>query len=80
MTTSKIFVLRVNDANNQSRDGFQYPESGIVSAPDWNPHPVCGGGLHGWEHGIGDVNTASQLHAENARWLVLSVEDTPGSS
>jgi len=77
MTTSKIFVLRVNDANNQSRDGFKYPDGGPISAPDWNPNPVCGGGLHGWEHGIGDVRAASQLYAENARWLVISVEDSP---
>ena len=70
-----IYVLRVNDANNQSRDGFQYPRKGKVSAPDWNPSPECGGGLHGWESGEGDPLVAT-IHPDGV-WLVLKVEDSP---
>ena len=70
-----VYVLRVNDANNQSRDGFQYPRKGKVSAPDWNPSPECGGGLHGWESGEGDPSV-STVHPDGV-WLVLKVEDSP---
>ena len=70
-----VYVLRVNDANNQSRNGFQYPRRGKVSAPDWNPSPRCGGGLYGWESGEGDpfVTTIYPVGV----WLVLKVEDSP---
>jgi hypothetical protein len=70
-----IYVLRVNDANNQSKNGFQYPRKGKVSAPDWNPSPECGGGLHGWESGEGDPSVAT-VHPDGV-WLVLKVEDSP---
>ena len=70
-----IYVLRVNDANNQSKNGFQYPRKGKVSAPDWNPSPECGGGLHGWESGEGDPSVAT-IHPDGV-WLVLKVEDSP---
>ncbi len=70
-----IYVLRVNDANNQSKNGFQYPRKGKVSAPDWNPSPECGGGLHGWESGEGDPSVAI-IHPDGV-WLVLKVEDSP---
>ena len=70
-----VYILRVNDANNQSRDGFQYPRKGEVSAPDWNHEPHCGGGLHGWESGEGDPSVAT-VHPDGV-WMVLKVEDSP---
>ena len=70
-----IYVLRVNDAKNQSRNGFQYPLKGKVSAPDWNPSPHCGEGLHGWENGEGDPSVANAY--PDGVWLVLKVEDRP---
>lgn len=51
----KVLVLRVCDVDGKSHGGFQWPESGPVAAPDWNPEPRCGGGLHGWLWGEGDV-------------------------
>jgi hypothetical protein len=74
-TTKKpkyVYVLRVNDAENKScRKTFQYPKRGTVTAPDWSPDPVCGGGLHGWENGEGDSSVAEWY--DDGVWLVLKV-------
>jgi len=50
-----VLVLRFVGKDGKSYNGFQHPlvigES--VTAPDWNPAPICGGGIHGWAWGIG---------------------------
>lgn len=48
--------LRTCKPNGKSYGGFQWniEIGGITEAPDWNPEPVCGGGLHGLLHGKGD--------------------------
>ena len=48
---TKHLILRTCDANMQSHGGFQWPRSGPVAAPDWNPAPECGNGLHGFLRG-----------------------------
>jgi hypothetical protein len=48
-----VEVFRTCDKNLRSHGGFQWPESGSVSAPDWNPAPICGNGLHGLLEGQG---------------------------
>jgi len=50
--------LRSVNAQRQSYGGFQWPSEvgAAVIAPDWNPEPVCGGGLHGLLWGQGDIN------------------------
>ena len=70
-----IYLLRVNDAKNQSRGGFQYPRKGKVSAPDWTPTAECGGGLHGWENGEGD-SSAADIPPDGV-WCLLKVVDSP---
>ena len=70
-----IYVLRVNDAQNQSHGGFQYPRKGKVSAPDWTPTAECGGGLHGWENGEGD-SSAADIPPDGV-WCLLKVVDSP---
>ena len=65
-------VLRTCRADMTSHDGFRWPESGPVEAPNWNPEPICGGGLHGLLWGEGD---GSLLCWEpDAKWLVVRVE------
>ncbi len=32
---AKVLVLRTCDKNLKSHNGFQWPESGEVSTPDW---------------------------------------------
>lgn len=34
-------------------EAWELDEPLVVECPDWNPNPVCGGGLHGWPWGIG---------------------------
>jgi hypothetical protein len=69
------YALKVVTAQMTAYNRFQWPESGPVEAPDWNPAPECGGGLHGWLMGEGDVSASGSLHTDPAaRWLVLRVE------
>jgi hypothetical protein len=66
------YMLRTCDENMRAYNGFVWPENGPVSAPDWNPEPVCGGGLHGLLMGIGDISHLSR--DSNAKWLVVAVD------
>ena len=54
-TGEEVLFLRFSDKNGKAHGGFQHPlEIGeTVTAADWNPKPVCGGGIHGWPWGIG---------------------------
>jgi hypothetical protein len=57
-----------------SHDGaFTWPEVGPVQAPDWDPIPECGHGLHGLAHGEGDGTLLDW--ASDACWLVVDVKD-----
>ena len=66
-------MLRTCAADMTSYDGFRWPEAGAVEAPDWNPEPVCGGGLHGLLDGCGDGSLLSW--DEGAKWLVVEVDE-----
>lgn len=39
-------VYKAVDADLRSERGFAYPIGETVACPDWDPEPVCGGGLH----------------------------------
>jgi hypothetical protein len=65
-------ILRTCNANMTSHGGFQWPRSGHVAAPDWNPAPECGNGLHGFLRGEGDGDLADW--SSDAVWLVAEVE------
>ena len=69
---TKHLILRTCNANMWSRGGFQWPRSGPVAAPDWNPAPECGNGLHGFLRGEGDGSLADW--SSDAVWLVAEVE------
>ena len=80
---NKILVLRTCSAKMQGHEGFQWPESGPIVAPDWNPDPKidCGSGLHGLAWGEGDWSLLSKN--ADAKWLVVEVESAdlvPSSS
>jgi hypothetical protein len=66
------YMLRTCDKDMRAYNGFVWPENGPVSAPDWNPEPVCGGGLHGLLMGIGDISHLSR--DSNAKWFVVAVD------
>ena len=68
------YVLRTCDKDlRASYNDFQYPVSGIVKCPDWDPKPECGNGLHGLARGEGDVSLLSA--SADASWLVIKVLD-----
>ena len=50
----EVLILRFVDKNGQSYGQFQHPMKvgETVTAPDWNPTAVCGGGIHGWPLGL----------------------------
>jgi hypothetical protein len=67
-----VLVLRTCAADMSSHEGaFRWPESGPVEAPDWDPIPECGKGLHGllWGEGKGEL----LCWDTDARWLVVEV-------
>ena len=66
-----ILVLRTCSADRTTFGGFQYPQSGWVEAPDWQPTDECGHGLEGLPWGVGN----SYLLSDNpeATWLVIAV-------
>ena len=70
MSAAPNLVLRTCDANMQSRSGFEWSREGIVSAPDWDPRPECGNGLHGLLRGQGDA--ALLNWSDDAVWLVVA--------
>ncbi len=70
---NKTYVLRTCDSDMTSHKGrFTWPVSGFVEAPDWDPIPVCGKGLHGFLLGCGDGHLADWN--ESAVWLVVEVD------
>jgi hypothetical protein len=64
------FLLRTCDKDLKARQGFQWPSSGLVSAPDWKSKPSCGNGLHGLLSGEGDGSLLN--NDEDAKWLVIA--------
>ena len=62
--------LRTCNPNGKSYGGFQWniEIGGITEAPDWNPEPECGGGLHGLLHGNGDGSCFDWRR--DALWMV----------
>ncbi len=71
MAEDLVLVLRTCKADMTSHNRFLWPESGPISCPDWNPKPICGGGLHGflWGEGAGELADWSV----DAKWLVVAV-------
>ena len=66
-----VLVLLTCHKDLKSRGGFQWPESGPVEAPDWDPAPECGGGLHGLTWGVGSGSLLNWSF--DARWLAVEV-------
>ena len=76
-----VLVLRTCDQDHRSYGGFQWPELGPVECPDWNPSPVCGGGLHGLLWGAGDwtlVDISPDAVWKVARVLASEIVDLGG--
>ena len=74
LPTGKVLILRTNDKNNRAYGGFQWPQQGLVEAPDWSSAAMCGRGLHGALWGVGD---ASLLKWDaDAIWQVIEADES----
>ena len=73
---NEILVLRDVRADMTSRNGFHWPKSGSVEAPDWRDDDKCGGGLHGLPWGVGGDY---RIGGSDATWLVVRVCTDPGN-
>ena len=71
----KQYILKTLPHDGKAYEGFQWAlEVGAtVKAPDWNPEPKCGGGLHGWLKGEGN-GRIGHIGGEGCLWLVLETE------
>jgi len=63
------YMIKTVDKNMRGYNGFKYPKKGKVVAPDWDPAPICGGGIHGLIH-----ETEEHYIENNDIWLVLKYE------
>ena len=71
---TKALMLKTLTAEMKSYQGFKWPKKGVVKAPDWNPEPQCGGGLHGLPWGEGDGGLLDWR--PNAVWLVAEYSES----
>jgi hypothetical protein len=71
-TVEEMLFLRTCAPGGISHNGFLWPlEVGaVVTAPDWDPAPKCGGGLHGLKDGNG--NAGLMNWSLDAIWIVFS--------
>ena len=66
-----VLILRKCKNDGSSRHGFVYGNKGdTVTAPDWDPKPECGNGLHGLKQGNGEWELL-----QGNDWLVIEAND-----
>ena len=67
-------MLRTCGTGGNSHEGFVWPltHGALVTAPDWDPTPECGRGLHGLRGGEGDWCQFSS--APDAVWIVAVID------
>jgi hypothetical protein len=70
--TDTVLVMRCCAPDGSSRNGFRWPRSGPVEAPDWRDDSECGGGLHGWLWGEGDPSVGERTGHDDL-WLIVEV-------
>lgn len=69
-----ILMLKTVSADGTAYDGFRWPlEVGaVVTAPDWDPKPECGHGLHGLPWGEGKASLLDW--SPSAIWIVFETD------
>jgi hypothetical protein len=66
-----VLILRKCKKDGSSSYGFVYGQTGdIVTAPDWDPTPECGNGLHGLKQGNG-----AWFLLDGHDWLIIEAEE-----
>jgi hypothetical protein len=71
--TQRVYALRTCNAALQSYNGFQWPASGKVSAPDWEKSTRCGQGLHGLLAGAGNAELLDW--SPDAVWMIVDITE-----
>jgi hypothetical protein len=71
----KYLVLRTNDKDGKSYEGFQWNTKigGITKCSDWDPKPECGNGLHGLLNGCGGY--LNNPHGSETQWMVCGINE-----
>ena len=69
----KHYGLRTSGPDRRSHGGFQWPETGVVECPDWNPKAECGNGLHALLSGEGDASLLNW--ADDATWQMVGFDE-----
>ena len=72
--TATVLILKTVNTNMTAHDGFLWPSTGPVEAPDWDPTPTCGGGLHGLLWGHGNASSLIEPDVVTGRWIVFAAE------
>ncbi len=71
-----MLAVRVINADKTSGPNNNFVNSievgSVITAPDWDPKPECGNGIHGWLWGMG---RSGKNHAGNKIWQVVEVPD-----
>ena len=70
-----MLILRTTNSEGKSYSDFQWPlkVGASVEAPDWNPEPQCGNGLHGLLWGAGAGSLLDWY--SDAKWLVVEIDE-----
>ena len=66
------YMLKTVNEDMTAYHDFKWPKRGKVEAPDWDPEPICGGGLHGLLDGEGDGTLLNW--SSKAKWLVVKID------
>ena len=68
----KRYFLRAckNDGTSYGEFKWDLTIGAVNTSPDWNSDPVCGGGLHGLENGVGDSSLLG--FSEDSIFVVFS--------
>ncbi|MDD4888671.1 MAG: hypothetical protein PHU85_01980 [Phycisphaerae bacterium] len=71
----EVLIVRRIPQNRTTYNDFVWPSGigAVVEVPDWNPSPVCGGGLHGWPWGFG-IGDGCDFDIIEDIWLVVGAK------
>ena len=74
-TPGMALFLRTCCADMTGHGGFQWPDvGGQVKAPDWNPEPICGYGLHGLLWAVGSEQYLDT--SDSAKGVVFEADES----
>src|SRR5262245_27309265 len=71
---NKVLLVKCVNANGTSREGFQWPKSGLVKPATWAPDQSCNsGGLFGWAWGL-NIGGGKDPVYRDAAWIVFAAD------